>query len=419
MTSALNRKFDVLARSGTCPPYLLDVLSLLVAHANDTELYKTEMRSAPYTNGGGGKDGGVLQRTLPSVQAAEEALQDTVKASHETILLAAEHSLRAYAEDLKKVNEVAMATSAKLLRELRSSTQHEMDGYRDRLCEAAVGQSTRELEVLQMEWLEGVRAEAERLKSDVDLIASQAERAIQEKAADYAAFVARAHEVLNTQLAVDTHEAVAAGAMASVQVNMLSASAAAKADVDLLADRLKQAERAIARMSAHLFPDGDGVEVSYRSDPPPKERQTAREKTPTRRAGSDRSSAGVSPVVSLLMGSRDGPVTGVNGSANTSLHNPPSALREARWNVPQLAISVEADHSGDGVVVTAVQTGSVGAVAGLKRGFLVSHVDRTGVLSPDDMRRAIDAARSDEAATVRLTVYDPEAGRVRLVTLDL
>jgi S1-C subfamily serine protease len=62
----------------------------------------------------------------------------------------------------------------------------------------------------------------------------------------------------------------------------------------------------------------------------------------------------------------------------------------------------------DGVVVTDVEEKTPAAEAGLKRGMIVSHVDRTPVRTPQDFERAV----AGRAGPVQLRLVQGEPGAV-------
>ncbi|RNF11849.1 hypothetical protein TraAM80_00684 [Trypanosoma rangeli] len=167
MTASLNRKFDLLQKSGTCPPYLLDVLTLLVAHANETEVFKQELRSAPFENATPPicSNRGAVAAIPPQRElAAQPEVNLAPKAAEAGDVLATERTLRSYAEDLKMINDIAMATSSKKLREMKTSTSTEMVAFRDRVVRDTWERTREELDSLRMGWLESMKEEVERAK---------------------------------------------------------------------------------------------------------------------------------------------------------------------------------------------------------------------------------------------------------------
>ncbi|RNF17181.1 uncharacterized protein Tco025E_04920 [Trypanosoma conorhini] len=367
MTAALNRKFDLLQKSGTCPSYLLDVLTLLVAHANETELFKQELRSAPFESAAPPTfaDRGVAAAIPPQQQLATHNATNPVGLSAEAgDVLAAEKALHEYAENLRMINDIAMATSSKKLRAMKTSASTEMEAFRDRVLRDTVEQTREELDSLRMGWLESMNTEVERAKAGVHQVALSSQQALYKMVEGYSDYVSTGFQLLTTEPLEVTHRAMAECELCVERIKMLERQAMPRIEVDALHERLKSVERAIAQMgsigsSARAVEDGTSA--------PPMVR-------PSRSESCTGAAEFVRPLGLRL---RDG------------------------------------GDELEGLVVVEVAPNSTAAKAQIRPGHIVTHVGATLVTRQSDFTAAIQGA----GAVVKLTVYDPETAGMRVVTL--
>ncbi|CAJ1012514.1 hypothetical protein Q4I28_007827 [Leishmania naiffi] len=441
MATALNRRFDVLCHSGVCPSHLIDVLSLLVAHANDTELFKTELR-----HGGGGEVGAVstgagsvraTSSTGPANctdrapgdarerQAADrriqlmykqaedpEVLDDALRASHETVLIAAERSLQTYAEDLKHINDIAMATSAKHLRAMRVETQQQMEMFRDRVCGNVVERTKEELEVMRSELTASVRDDISDMVRQLHQVSLSTQQQLQELTSSYTDFVAQAHDVLTAAPLADVYETVKTVAYMQKQMDCMEAKALSKSDVKTLEERLKNVECTVATLGP-VAEKSDGaataasrvsVSTSVPLPLPPSQQKP-------------NSSNGSLPHRSPRSKSTSPPPSHAHLSQSASAREKPLSTTAAsrppvqRTLAERLGVTVEAAE--DGVVLVGVSPGSAAAAQRLGVGHIISHVGRTAVATPAAFEEAL---RASGGLVVKITTYDPFNGRVRVLT---
>ncbi|CBZ25880.1 conserved hypothetical protein [Leishmania mexicana MHOM/GT/2001/U1103] len=442
MATVLNRRFDVLCHSGTCSPYLIDVLSLLVAHANDTELFKTELRKSDGGELGAAATGAgsayVTSSTDPASrtdravgearerQAADrrtqlmykqvedpEALDDALRASHETVLIAAERSLQTYTEDLKHINDIAMATSAKQLRAMRVETQQQMEAFRDCVCGSVVAQTKEELEVIRSELVASVRADVSDMVSELHQVSLSTQQQLQQLTSSYTDFVAQAHDALTIAPLADAHEAVKTVEYMQEQLKCIEAAAATRSDVEALGKRLKDLESVMTTLrSVPRTPDigtaaasRDGFSMNVPLPPALSQQKPVL----SNRRASNRSQTpkSTSPPLLHLHVSRSGSVKGETSSPPPASPTPPAQ----RTLAERLGVTVEAAE--DGVVLAEVLPGSAAAAHRLGVGHVISHVGRTAVTTPAVFEEAL---RAIEGQAVRITAYDPFNGRVRVLT---
>ncbi|CAM43801.2 conserved hypothetical protein [Leishmania braziliensis MHOM/BR/75/M2904] len=441
MATALNRRFDVLCHSGVCPSHLIDVLSLLVAHANDTELFKAELR-----HGGGGEVGAVTTgagsvRATSSTgpanctdrapgdarerQAADrriqlmykqaedpEVLDDALRASHETVLIAAERSLQTYAEDLKHINDIAMATSAKHLRAMRVETQQQMEMFRDRVCGNVVERTKEELEVMRSELTASVRDDISDMVRQLHQVSLSTQQQLQELTSSYTDFVAQAHDVLTAAPLADVYETVKTVEYMQKQMDCMEATALSKSDVKALEERLKHLECTVATLGP-VAEKSDGAATAASRDsvstnvplPLPLSQQKSlpsNGSVPHRSPRSKSTSPPPSHVhISQSASAKDQPLS------TTAASRPPVQ----RTLAERLGVTVEAAE--DGVVLVGVSPGSAAAAHRLGVGHIISHVGRTAVATPAAFEEAL---RASGGLVVKITTYDPFNGRVRVLT---
>ncbi|KPI88203.1 hypothetical protein ABL78_2707 [Leptomonas seymouri] len=467
MKTVLNRKFDLLCHSGTCPSYLIDVLSLLVVHANDTELFKSELRASG-NGGAGGVDG--FQGSLPTPSrdnsairagrasrdaheryAADrrtelmyrqvedpEALDDALRASHESVLIAAEQSLQTYTEDLRHMKEIAMATSAKQLRAMRVETQQQMEAFRDRVCSSVVSQTKDELEVMRSEFGASVKEDVSDMVRQLHEASITAQRQVQELTTSFAEFLSEAREATTVAPLQDAHEALAAVGYMQEKVACMEAAAASTADIEALEARLERLELVVATLGSAV----NGVP------------HTAVLSSATTAEPHEHAMEGLSAALTLTTPPFMPTVTEADTSpalasalslshshaAPTSNHPPlpsfrtPAAANLARkvdsskeqaaapFPAPSSArktgaelLGVVIESAEDGVMVSQVLPDSVAAHHQLGVGCIISHVGRVAVTTPEAFETALQAS---EARPLRLTTYDPCQGRVRVLTID-
>ena len=476
MTTVLNRKFDLLCHSGTCPSYLIDVLSLLVAHANDTELFKSELRTSGGCNGGG--DSSALDvpartglfssrgtsatrpdrasREVNERSAADrradlmyrqvedpEALDDALRASHESVLIAAEQSLQTYAEDLKHMNEIAMATSAKQLRTMRVETQTQMEAFRDRVCASVVTQTRDELEVMRSEFGAAVKEDASAMVRQLHEVSLAAQRQVQELTNSYAEFVAETHAATVTLPLADAHDALTAVEFVQERVDSVAAAAASHADLEALETRLRELEKVVATLgSAVSAPpataDGSSLARLTPVPQPPLATTVAtadmsstlasslslnngQGSTPqpgapalSRAQTSARPAAGKTEQNSTNKSSGTG-----RGKQQTAAPSPPPPpVPQPPASAPTTCaerLGVVVESAEEGVVLTQVLLNSIAANHQLGAGHIISHVGRVAVTSPASFEAALQAS---EGQALKLTTYDPFQGRIRVLTIQ-
>ncbi|KAF8297557.1 hypothetical protein TcYC6_0080330 [Trypanosoma cruzi] len=367
MTAALNRKFDLLQKSGTCPSYLLDVLTLLVAHANETELFKQELRSAPFENAApplrAGR--GMVAAAAPQPEmGAQTVAQPEAPGTEKGVLLAAERTLRAYASDLRKINDIAMATSSKKLREMKTSNFTEMAAFRDRVVSDTVDRAREELELLRMGWLESMNTEVERAKMEVHKVGLSSQKALQKMLEGYRDYVSDGFRLLKTEPLEVMHRAMAECAFCVERLKIMEQQVVPRIEIDALCGRLKSVERVIAQMLKKRHSSGvvdDDISAVPTAGPSETGASTAA-------AGDDRP-----------LGLR---------------------LRDGGDDV-------------EGLIVTEVAPNSLASKARISPGHIISHVGGALVTRRDDFTTAMQKTGS----AAKLTVYDPETAVVRILTL--
>ncbi|KEG14220.1 hypothetical protein DQ04_00571150 [Trypanosoma grayi] len=382
MTEALNRKFDLLLRSGTCSPYLLDVVTLLVAHANDTELLKKELRSAPFDNAVPPKAQRIPNASADHVGAAPQPaivslvprqsevgvsveVEQAALSAKESVLLAAETSLRSYAADLKKINDIAIATSSKSLRELKTSTSTDMSAFRDRVVRDTVEQTREELDSLRMGWLESMDKDVERLKAEIHQMGLTTQNELRRIVEGCNVFISKGFKLLKAEPLVDVHCAMAQSALSAERVELVERQIVPRAEIDVLCERVKSVERVIAQM----VNDARVPAVSCVG-------------------------AALLPLAESL--SNEGAAADPEDAKPLGLQ-----LRDGGDEV-------------EGVIITEVTPNSSTEKAKIGVGCIISHVGRTYVSRKSDFAAAVQQAGS----VVKLTVYDPQTARVRIVTVE-
>lgn len=332
-------------------------------------------------------------------QVEDPAVLDrALQASHESVLIAAERSLRTYAEDLKHMNDIAMATAAKKLRELRSSTLQDMTSFRDRVCGDVVDQTREELDLLRSEWYGDVRAEAEKAKQEVHEASITAQHDIHELLSAHRRFVAQAQDVLTTSPMVDAHEAAMSTALVEYQLKILEANTSNKGEVGLMKERLRQLEKVVALLSNSSNVESLEIAGSYSPTISPASETLA----PLKKKTTNASGGGAAP-----------PPKGqsmAHSPSQTPQRVPPQ--KKDGSAVAELGISVK--EAADGVVVVDVVPNSIAAEHQLGSGHIISHVDRTSVSSPTTFETALNACSGE---SFKLTTFDPQQGRVRVITI--
>ncbi|EPY35452.1 hypothetical protein AGDE_07332 [Angomonas deanei] len=365
--TALNRKYDLLCRSGTCSPQLLDVLSLLVAHAHDCELFKRELRFShgkeePHLSNffceGDADEKKAADRRLGLVKQQvfdPTELGEAIRGSHEKVLLSAEHSLHAYQQDLKRLGEATVCSVAKQLQSLSADTKEGLDRFRDDCCRAVVEQTREELDRERLSWYTQLTAQVEQLKNDVNDCGVSAMKEMSEMSDDYSRFIATSYESLSG-LSQDHDRTSTQSALLEEKVRRLEDRVAQQRDVDLLSARMKEVERHLARLS------GAGREES-RGRPSP---------SPARTSASPKEAVG----------------------------KPPHGLN----------VTLQ----GEELVVESCTPGSQAAQHGIRGGSVISHVDRTPVKTLDEFHSALRSVLEKFS----ITIYDPSLGRVRVLSFE-
>lgn len=257
MTESLNRKFDVLLKSGMCPPYLLDVITLLVAHANETELFKKELRSAPFESAVLPKTHQALPTRADEVAVAagpprnESELRPEADqaafCAEERLVDAAEKSLRLYAADLKNMSDIAMATSSKKLREMKTHTFAEMTSFQDRVIKDALRECQAELDSLQAGWLGSMNGEVARLEAEVHQVGLASQKELYRMLEGCSDYMSKGFQLLNTEPLENTHRIMADCMFFVERLKLAERQMVPRVEMDAVCERLKNVERIIAR----------------------------------------------------------------------------------------------------------------------------------------------------------------------------
>ncbi|RNF11850.1 hypothetical protein TraAM80_00685 [Trypanosoma rangeli] len=182
----------------------------------------------------------------------------------------------------------------------------------------------------------------------------------------YSDYLSSGFHLLQTKPLEVTYSAMAECAMCVERVKIVERQAVPRIEMDALRERLKSVERAIALMG-NAIPSG----------------RTVGDHTP------------ILPSVG------------------------PSKGREFTAAVERFGLlGLRLQDGGDepkGLIVMEVASNSAASKAQLRPGHIISHVGTAPVTTLSDFAEAIQG--SD--AVVKLAVYDPEAARVRVVTLGL
>ncbi|EKF27781.1 hypothetical protein MOQ_008486 [Trypanosoma cruzi marinkellei] len=368
MTAALNRKFDLLQKSGTCPSYLLDVLTLLVAHANETELFKQELRSAPFENAAPPlrSERKIVAAAAPQPEMGPQTVaQPAAPGAEKDVLLAAERTLRAYASDLRNINDIAIATSSKKLREMKTSNFSEMTAFRDRMVSDAVDRTREELELLRIGWLESMNTEVERAKMEVHKVGLSSQKALHKMLEGYRDYVSDGFRLLKTEPLEVMHRAMAECAFCVERLKIMEQQVVPRIEIDALCGRLKNVERVIAQLLKKRHSSG-AVDDEISAVPAV---------GPSEAGGSTAAAEGVRPLGLCLQDGGD---------------------------------------DVEGLIVTEVAPNSLASKARISPGHIISHVGDTLVTRKDDFTAAIQKT----GLAVKITVYDPETSRVRILALQ-
>nr|CCC93638.1 conserved hypothetical protein [Trypanosoma congolense IL3000] len=246
VTEALNRRLNILQSSGTCPSDLLDVIRLLVAHANETDLFKKELRSQPFTSPvqEPQTQQQVQQRAqqeMPVVQYPEDMQQCAFRA-RENILMAAESSLRSYVANLKNVNDIATAASSKKLREIKKCISEEMKAFQERVIQGTVEEMEIELDSLRMKWLETIDKEVSRVKEEIHQMGIGLRKELRNMAEGYGDFMAKGFKLINLGQFEEIHKLRADSVLAAGRLELVEKQIVPQMEIEALRERIKMIE---------------------------------------------------------------------------------------------------------------------------------------------------------------------------------
>ncbi|KAG8347825.1 hypothetical protein ERJ75_000969500 [Trypanosoma vivax] len=245
MIEALNNRFDILLSSNVCTPNLIDVLRLLVAHANETELFKQELRSVPVRDV-------VQQHTLgnPNYDQVYVDLQAAVTDAKESVLLMLENSLRSYTANLKSVNDIALATSSKELRQLKSRVHSEMVAFEERVVNSIREEVRSQLDTLRLKWLESICDEVGQLKSELLQVGFGLQREMRRITDECARCGARVAEILKTDRLEAPLRFMEECAHGLERLRIVEEQIIHRVEVSALCERIDNIERRISQLAS-------------------------------------------------------------------------------------------------------------------------------------------------------------------------
>lgn len=256
MTTALNYRFQLLREAGSCDPLLLQVLALLVAHANENGLPRTptiikgeeecrrpspppsRLQPAEY----------MAETAVTSTPTREAALLpsdpltlETTRILQENIVRTTESALQHYAKDVRRINDIAVGALEKTLRTLERDGAISMEVACEQYASSAADHISEEWERRQQSWLVSSQREVaeleERLRTLVEGCHQQ-----QEQLEAYGSFLAGAHESLLSSSLISSHQLIAASLLLEEELEAMVASTASKYDLRVVKERLDSLE---------------------------------------------------------------------------------------------------------------------------------------------------------------------------------
>ncbi|EAN77901.1 uncharacterized protein TEOVI_000296100 [Trypanosoma equiperdum] len=248
VTEALNRRFEHLLDSNTCSSDLIDVIRLLVAHANETDLFKKELRSAPFSVPAEQQVQRVQGEPLTCDQEKMEQISFRTK---EHILVAAESSLRSYVTSLKNVNDIAIATSSKNLREMKGRLSADMLSFQERVVRTTVEQMEQELDSLRVSWLESMNREVARVKEELHRMGVGLRRELLGLMEGYSKYMAKGIRLLNVDRLADMHRLTAECMLSAERLALVEKQLVPRVEIHVLHEQVKEIERQLSRIAGY------------------------------------------------------------------------------------------------------------------------------------------------------------------------
>eukprot|EP00796_Vickermania_ingenoplastis_P004993 gene4993-3588_t len=248
MTSALNSRFELLRESGTCDPLLVQVLALLVAHANDTEAVKAGMLEAHHRGPPSvpapqrAPTHSIAQDLRTAVPHPSASSAEALRVVQECIVEAAESSLQRYASDVRRVNDLALATLEREMQQMQARVTQTVEATLDTVSTRTSERLAAAVERHHDKWLESAGETVRELEERLETLTRSC-AAYEGHLEAYGDYLAGVHGSLLSGSLLGAHRLVATSLLLEEELHSLSAASATKAEVQLLRDRLQRLER--------------------------------------------------------------------------------------------------------------------------------------------------------------------------------
>ena len=244
MQSALARKLDVVVRAQNIPKNVVDLLTMLVAHASDTDINRDELArrlaaaevaaASPTSELTIAHDAALKEVSSLRIQTAQ--LEHTIREAQASLLTHLEmkqaqlrnamqqiqeeaevllrdsiprtmqQHLAKFAMDVRRVGDLAVAAAAKRLNASQEAAAVAVHEACVKTAQAAVDKAEEDIDVLQTKWRRRIEDEVDRAEASFRAASLAASATVNRAASDCVAFLASRIELSNIAPLAELHE---------------------------------------------------------------------------------------------------------------------------------------------------------------------------------------------------------------------
>lgn len=248
---ALNHRFQLLRESGTCTPELLQVITLLVANANQTASLQKEEDLSGANHSFTEDESDLLPASagLSSSPAADKVdwlTIDSMGRIQEHIVAVTDGSLQQYARDVRHLNDLSISTAEEHVRQLLERLLRSTSSSLERTGRQSLDDFAAEQSRTQRDFRIQCERELELFERQLEDRLTQFRMQVAKEVDQYTAFMrsSREHEFSVSQVFLHSHRLMAASLLLEEEAQQLSANGATKLELKLLKERVRLLEAA-------------------------------------------------------------------------------------------------------------------------------------------------------------------------------
>jgi hypothetical protein len=281
MQTALARKLDVVVRAQNIPKNVVDLLTMLVAHASDSDGAHDELSRrvaateaatvAPTSELTKAHD--VALKEVASLRQQTMQLEHTIREAQSSLLThlemkqaqlrctmqqlqeeaevllrdaipgAMQQHLAKFAMDVRRVGDLAVAAAAKRLHTTQAEATKTVHDVCIKTAQAAIDKAEEDIDVLQFKWRRRIEEEVERAEANFRAASMAASATVNKCASDCMSFMASRLELSNIEPLVELHRLAGEVQFCSATLHLVSDATPSHMEVRDLQSRLSLLEQ--------------------------------------------------------------------------------------------------------------------------------------------------------------------------------